>query len=209
MSAVEPSTARYGHAGGLEIRSLESRFDASKIDRGWGKLTLLVGCVDNSDARKSIHSALRFNDGRHVDQEKANRYWWLDCGNAEFNGQVLLGSAEKANALAGSFPAQKTCLALPSPALQHPELLKPKPEETTKASGMTCAELMAANAQSLIVNQRIAAEAADYVARLILRRPLKKFATYVDLDSGTARGVPITPEAVAKAARVKLEALKR
>lgn len=198
---------RYGQAWGLDITSIEARFDANRLDRAWGSVNLLIGCVDNAAARKSINKALGWNHNLHADPETRNRFWWLDSGNAENNGQVLLGSAEKPAALEGSFPVARTCTALPSPALQHPELLKPRPEETTAAAGMTCVELMAANAQSLIVNQRIAAEAADYVARLLLRRPLKKFATYVDLDTGTSRGVPITAEAVARAARVGVELL--
>jgi PRTRC genetic system ThiF family protein len=195
---------RYGQAWGLDITSSERRFDAAELGRSWDRLSFLIGCVDNAAARKSIHKALSFNTRHHVDPDRANLVWWLDSGNAELNGQVLLGCADKPDALLDSFPAPKTCIALPSPALQHPELLRAKPEETNKAAGMTCAELMAANAQSLIVNQRIAAEAADYLARLLLRRPLKRFATYVDLDTGTARGVPITPETVGRAAGIKI-----
>ena len=195
---------RYGQAWGVEIISTEARFDPAKTDRGWDCLTLLIGCVDNAAARKSIHKALSFNNQRHVREETRNQTWWLDNGNAEFNGQVLLGCADKPEALQDSFPSPKTCIALPSPAIQHPELLKARPEETTKAAGMTCAELMAANAQSLVINQRIAAEAADYLARLLLRRPLKKFATYVDLDTGNARGMPITPDAVGRAGGITI-----
>jgi len=73
-------------------------------------------------------------------------------------------------------------------------LLKPKPEENGKR--MSCAELQAANAQSLAINQRVAAEASDYLMRMLVGPPLRRFATEFDLVTGSARSRPITPEAV-------------
>jgi hypothetical protein len=72
------------------------------------------------------------------------------------------------------------CIKLPAPCLQHPELLKPKPEESGNSS-ISCAELAQANAQSLSINQRIAAEAASYLVQLVTGK-LNRLATYVDLN---------------------------
>jgi hypothetical protein len=58
---------------------------------------------------------------------------------------------------------------------------------------------MMANAQGLIVNQRVAAEAADYLARLLIHRNLRRFATYFDLASGSVRNHYITPEEIKRA----------
>jgi hypothetical protein len=42
---------------------------------------------------------------------------------------------------------------------------------------LSCAELALANSQGLIVNQRVAAEAADFLNLLLMRRNLRRFAT--------------------------------
>jgi hypothetical protein len=45
------------------------------------------------------------------------------------------------------------------------------------------------------VNVRVAAEAADYLYRMAAGN-LKRFATYFDLESGTARSLYITQQSV-------------
>ena len=64
------------------------------------------------------------------------------------------------------------CTALPSPALQCPELLDARPEETAPAR-VSCAELMARDEQSLVVNQAVAVIAGDSLLRLLVSRDLK------------------------------------
>lgn len=73
--------------------------------------------------------------------------------------------------------------------LEAPNLLKPKPEELT--NHLSCAEMAVLNVQSESVNIRVAAEAADYLYRTVAGN-LKRFATYFDLESGTARSLYIT-----------------
>ena len=108
---------------------------------------------------------------------------------------MLLGSAATLAELQQAFPVTTVCHQLPSPALQHPELLQPLPEELA-AHELDCADLTRANTQALMINQRVAAEAADFLVRLTTGG-LTRFATYFDLDSGSARSKYITPEAIA------------
>ena len=85
------------------------------------------------------------------------------------------------------------CVRLPSPMLQAPDLLKPKPEKLT--NNLSCAEMAVLNLQSESVNVRVAVEAADCLYRMAAGS-LKRFATYFDLESGTARAVYITQQSV-------------
>ena len=59
---------------------------------------------------------------------------------------------------------------------------------------MSCAEMMIANMQSLTINQKVAAEASDYLTRMLTGAPLKRFATYFDLVSGATVSKAITIE---------------
>jgi hypothetical protein len=77
--------------------------------------------------------------------------------------------------------------------LQAPDLLKPKPEELT--NNLSCAEMAVLNVQSESVNVRVAGEAADYLYRMAAGN-LQRFATYFDLESGTARSLYITQHSV-------------
>jgi hypothetical protein len=77
--------------------------------------------------------------------------------------------------------------------LQASDLLKPKPEELT--NNLSCDEMAVLNVQSESVNVRVAAEATDYLYRMAAGNH-KRFATYFDLESGTARSVYISPQSV-------------
>ena len=69
----------------------------------------------------------------------------------------------------------------------------PLPEELTK--NLSCAEMAVLKVQSDRVNVRVAAEVADYLYRMAAGN-LKRFATYFDLESGTARELYITQQSV-------------
>jgi hypothetical protein len=77
--------------------------------------------------------------------------------------------------------------------LQAPALLKTKPEELT--NNLSCAEMAVLNLQSESVNVRVATEAVHYLY-LMAAGNLKRFATYFDLESGTARSVYITQQSL-------------
>jgi len=186
-SKAEALAARYGAAWGLEIAAVQKPFHASMVDAPWRAAAIVLGCVDNAAARKSIASVMDRNS-------PTPSIWWMDAGNAIQSGQVLLGSAPTARELSGAFAVPTFCSALPSPALQHPELLKPLPEELQSAR-MSCAEIAAANRQALTVNKQVAAHAAAMLSQF-LAGELRYFALYFDQASGTARSKYITPENV-------------
>jgi hypothetical protein len=154
-------------------------------------LTIVIGCVDNAAARKEIESVV----GRRVNQNAP--LWWLDCGNDESSGQVIVGSSHQVADLAGVFtPSCKICKRLPAPSLVAPDLLEPRPEELLEAK-LSCAEIQLANAQSLAVNQMVASVATDYLLRIV-SGGLKRFRTDFDLSAGSMRSRYITAEEVAR-----------
>lgn len=191
VNKADALALRYGTAWGLGITPVAAKFKTSMVPKGFG-LTVIVGCVDNADARKEIARALKTNSPK-----EAPRVWWLDGGNDEESGQVLLGSAIDRARLANAFPSKTICQALPAPSLQHPDLLKARREETKAVARMSCAELTAANLQSLNINARVAAEASDFLTRFLVTRNLKRFACEINLAAGSMRSTYATPEAVA------------
>jgi PRTRC genetic system ThiF family protein len=174
---------RYNAAFGLDIQAVCAPF-ASSMTTGRVAFRLLVGAVDNAAARRELQTAATVMGGAT---------WWLDCGNHEHAGQVLLGNRAdlRAPEIALGF-----CGGLPLPSVQAPELLEAN-SELRMTNGESCAELALRDAQSLMVNQMAAGWAASYVYRLLIGKDLDVYATYFDLVSAAARSLPIVrPEAV-------------
>lgn len=196
MYKAEALARRYGHAWGLNCSSFVGKYDESLVMGA--ELTVLIGCVDNAEGRKELHETLEHNPAVVSARDKARpNIYWLDCGNLRDTGRVLLGTAFSYEQVKGAFADDKTCIALPSPGLQSPGLLVAQAEEM-EDSNMSCAQLAAANLQSLNINARIAAEAADMLTRLVITNDLKRFACEVNLAAGSVRSYYATPEEVSQ-----------
>lgn len=180
---------RFGAAWGVGINASGQpfTFEMAKEWRASPGVAVVIGCVDNAVARREMAKTIANNRSG-----EAHLVWWLDCGNTESAGQVLFGSCNQPKQLAGAFVGSKICKSLPGPAMVAPDLLKARPEERAK-SKLSCAEIQLANAQSLAVNQQVAAIATDYLVR-ITHGGLRKFGTFFDLESGSSRSRYITQE---------------
>jgi PRTRC genetic system ThiF family protein len=187
LSKADVLAARYSLALGCKISAVAAAFSLRMLDSAWNKLTVIVGCVDNAAARTEISKCLDRNYG-----EPPPHLFWLDCGNhaGSSSGQVLLGTNNHFT-LETAFDRKENpnfCVNLPSPALQHPELLQALPGELA-TTRLSCAEIQARNQQNLFVNQQVAAIASEYLLALTLTGGLRRFATYFDTSSGAMRSL--------------------
>lgn len=191
LNKAETLANRYASAWGLDIQAVTAKFHPDLADPGYNGLTVLIGCVDTAAGRKAMHAALKHND-RH----QAPRVWHLDCGNAKDYGQVRIGATADADRLGAAFATRGMCTNLPAPGLQAPDLLAPPPDEEAPEK-LSCAELIALNAQSLVINKLIASVASDYLVRLLLTSDLKRFATFVSASACSSRSLYTTLSTVA------------
>ncbi len=136
------------------------------VKHGRDRVHLIIGCVDNHLGRQEIAKTVAQFNGR---------VWALDSGNAEFNGQVLIGNTTDVGSI--QFDRLGLCTGLPSPYLQEPRLLQP--EEV--AQPLSCAEMAQREEQSLMVNRFAAAIAAQYVANMALSRQIVQMGTAFNL----------------------------
>ena len=154
---------------------------------------LIIGCVDTTHARKVIHDSIDWGD------------WWLDAGNGYQSGQVLIGNTKELGALEGGFnEGTHEVERLPLPTLQLPSLLAPPTMPVTAPRG--CAEAVAAEEQSPVINQAMAMLVLQFVHRL-LKGTLTWMGAYIDLEAGTLQTVPAEPETVAIMCGVKVDTL--
>ena len=177
----------------------EVEFSTARIEElglGWrGMLT--IGCVDNpgarrrlqytSDGRPYFYGYIREHSYQHIGG------WYIDAGNGEHHGQVLIGNSFDYELNRAFSPAGGMCLKLPLPTLQQPSLLAPSPD----APRRDCAEAVAADEQSPVINQMMAGLVLTFVHKL-LTGTLTWMAAYIDLESGSLSTVDATPEAVAR-----------
>jgi PRTRC genetic system ThiF family protein len=179
--------------------AIETSFSCEKFDpekhlksstSDYRSLTIIVGCVDNYLARREMHRAL--DEFRSYGDK--SRLWWIDGGNGKTSGQVVLGSVTKPLKPEQYFTGTSICRALPAPSVQHPDLLQPEKNEAR--SDASCPERVRLGEQGLNVNQRVAIEIAEMLSSMLLTRTLKRYAVYMDLESGTTRSAFITPTAL-------------
>jgi hypothetical protein len=131
--------------------------------------------------------------------------WYIDAGNGQSSGQVLIGNIpDKKFLKAGFNPANHTCVRLPTPSLQLPGLLAPGAE--TAKPDVDCAQAVEVEDQNPTINQAMAVLVVEMVRRL-LNGTLDYMGVYLDLEAGSLRQVPAMPETVARMCSVKVNSL--
>jgi PRTRC genetic system ThiF family protein len=147
--------------------------------------TIFIGCVDNNAARRYLHQIVKYYS-EYSRFDCPDRLWWLDCGNSYSSGQVLLGSSITTDPKYYQF-SPISCLRLPAPSLQCPDLLMPEEE----AEPVSCAEFQLLGMQSLHINSQMAVVAAEMLTQL-LDSQLRRMQAYIDLDRGITHSTWIT-----------------
>ena len=183
----------YGRPVAYSVYPYSSDHHRPMFGRYGGSSGIVIGCVDNPEARKAIA------------QEVADRLWWIDSGNGENSGQVLIGNTIRGESLKRSFHEDAgVCVRLPLPTVQVPELLMPVVESAPAA--LDCAEAVEVGGQSPVINEVMAGLVKQFVHRL-LTGTLSWMGIYVDLDLGTLRPVEANPAAVARISGLSQKAL--
>jgi hypothetical protein len=180
--------------GRLKSQALAHRL-AKRFDRPVGYSTLpiglvgiklpglVLGCVDNGPARSAI--------ARAIMAHPYERFWWVDAGNGENFGQVLIGNIATASAC---LPEDGVYDYLPLPTVQKPELLSQAP----LARG--CAEI--AGEQGPTINLTMATVLVEVTRRLIAGTcPWVQL--YIDMEMGKVTPIFATPETVRSLAKKK------
>lgn len=196
QTLAERITMAWGVEVGYECGLFDAEKHLKQSSSDYRSLTVLIGCVDNHMARRDMHRALE--EFRGYGSVDVPGLWWLDAGNGQSSGQVLLGSTTKPQKPEQHFTGTSICRSLPSPSLVHPDLLSAE-VRNVRTEAESCPDRIRLGEQSLNINQRVAIEMAEMLTAMFLTRTLKRFACYFDLESGTTRSLYCTPEQIASA----------
>jgi len=184
--------ARFGAVFGLSIVAFPHMLSQQRI-ANTSPYGILVGAVDSAAGRRAIASQL---------SSSYNWKAWIDCGNHEHSGQIVCGTAQSKDAMRAAIQLGM-CTKLPTAPLLYPELLKDAPARPRD----DCAAAAMDNAQSLMVNQMMAAICGQYLYDLVIRRRLTRFRTVVDLESLSMRSDMITSRALSLACGLTTDAI--
>jgi hypothetical protein len=158
---------------------------------------VIIGCVDNGPARREIaerieRKGLVWVGGYSMAAPRElqrgpqleTALWWVDAGNGENYGQVVIGNTDVASCWLAT---GEIFQALPLPTIQKPELLNQAP------TPRSCAEV--AEEQGPTINLTMAAVVVEVVRRLIAGTcPWVQL--YVDMEAGSLVPVFATPETI-------------
>lgn len=153
---------------------------------------ITIGCVDNPEARERLQWAgvRTMMSVRYSYQQFGG--WYIDAGNSENMGQVLIGNS-LLNELNQSFiPETGLCHKLPLPTIQQPGLLAPAP-----VVQLDCAEAVLNDEQSPIINRMMADLVLTFVYKLLTGK-LSWMAAYLNLETGSLATVDAKPEIVSR-----------
>lgn len=177
---------RFNLALGLEVIWCNELFTAKRFIREERYRshvpTLWCGAVDNHQARQELAS-VGYLPVKHQNI-------WIDAGNWATGGQVIIGNTDqphKVQIRRDSLGKAETSW-LPIASLLFPSLLEPEPAPTVPADA-SCADLLMAGEQHLLINDMMALAAASYTFKLLYRQPITSFVTYCDVDMLSMRSV--------------------
>lgn len=139
---------------------------------------MIIGCVDTRAARSVI---------RYVG-ECCNIRYWLDLGNRQHDGQVVLGEFANPNR-----DKQRKDMRLPTVADLFPETCDPTFEG--EDTGPSCSLAEALEKQSLFVNRGVALYALNLLFELFRYGGLNHHGVFVNLKTARTTPLPIDPEA--------------
>lgn len=155
---------------------------------------LVIGCVDRASARLQIEQAMK---------EITSPNWYIDAGNGDNWGQVLIGNCVAAESvydylsrdIYSTNPLKECWYKLPSPATQQPSLLSPEPPDQPEVD---CAAAIELTGQDPVIN-RIMADLVTMTVKKLVTGTCDYMGIYVNMENATMHPVKATPRNAARA----------
>lgn len=142
---------------------------------GKEKGNILITCVDTAKARLQIHSKVYFQQSSKTAPYDF-AYYWLDIGNLQKTGQVVLGSLCKISQPASK---EKRKFVLPTVVEKFPQLKRIKEE----LQGPSCSLAEALEKQDLFINSTLAQFGCNLLWKLIKDGEIRYQGCYVNLET--------------------------
>lgn len=147
-------------------------------------MRIIIGCVDNNQARHDIGEVAKKYKG-----------WWVDCSNGRYSGRVLVGNDWGTDGVRVDPWGHVSCV--PFPSVQEPDLADLSDVETD--NNENCATLALAGDQSLFVNQTTANIASEIVRGMIETKRLERMGVEFSINPFfVSQDILLTQESIKK-----------
>ncbi len=154
-----------------------------ELYKGKQRSNLLITCVDSAKARIDINDALAKTAPKN--QDPFNQlYYWLDMGNLQKTGQVIIGTMERISQPKSDI---KTKAILPNVIKKFPQLKKIKEEN----QGPSCSLAEALEKQDLFINSTIAQFGCNLLWKLIKEGSLSYSGCFVNTETMSVNPIKI------------------
>lgn len=185
---AEVLAERYSAAFGIEITAINKEIDSvntlNSLFISRSEIPIIIGCVDNNASRKIIYDH-SFNNFR------ANDSFWIDSGNEENNGQVVLGYKATSynsrtyspfNSYRNNYGGVKNSglFSLPNVFDLYPEMLN---GESKLNSELSCAERSISAPQNMMTNITAATIITNYVQKILFKESIKSHAVNFTINN--------------------------
>lgn len=151
----------------------------TKSDLRAGTFDIVISCVDSRRSRNDLRAMLDRTVNIYGEQRPPARVW-IDCGNTQYSGQVVLGTPGSS-----TLSARSRRTAVPCVHELHPEIVDQCLDVLDPPS---CSALEALTHQGLMVNAMTATIAVDLLDELLTTGTVVQHARYFDLRNGTLAG---------------------
>ncbi|GAA5138609.1 PRTRC system ThiF family protein [Thalassotalea piscium] len=165
LNKAETLIDRFNSYGGLNWKAINKKFDPKKFDPN--KIDLLITCTDSAQFRACLGK---------TNQCDNHPLLWLDTGNCNHSGQVVLGYLGQ------------SIFTLPNVYQLYPELskIRDKPSDS-------CSHHEALSKQDWGINKKVALEASGLIWQLIRHGALERHGSFINLKDGYTTPLPIDP----------------
>ena len=152
--------------------------EAAKVtdDTQFSNPDIVIGCVDNRKGRAAILKALK--------RSVYSSAYYLDIGNREHDGQVVLGEV-----FGASYKRENR---LPHVADLYPDIIDGSLDDTDETPSCSLAEAL--EKQSLFINDTMANAACNLLWELFRYGQLTHHGQFVNIRSGRVTPLAIDPE---------------
>jgi len=153
---------RINRSNGTNWKAVPERFSTDNLHLlpEASKANVYITCVDTVSARFDIANALR-KVCRNSRNDRAQPFYWMDCGNSRVTGQVLLATLTEIKQPESE--RFRTVANLPKVTDEFKELL----EEVDDHNEPSCSQADALKKQDLFVNTGVAVNGAELLWQLL------------------------------------------
>jgi len=172
--AVHRLNAYYG----LDFEAVPAHYDGD-LSFSASDCDILISCVDTRGAREAMREMIGRGEGP--------RHYWIDLGNGEASGQVVLGEVE-------SCRRRRWKATGASPRLPFVTDLFPQVSDTSLADTNrdSCSLAISLQSQGLLINDFVARIALQLLYQLLARGQIAHHGAMVNIDTLRMNPIPVS-----------------